>query len=151
ITARPENLPALITHCLRLDDCRVISADTLQSLLRSKPDLASHGSHSFRHSQRQIGIVQPPSDAPLPFGGTSSASPITLAPVPLDSRSSSLRRTMFDSGYPLPLSNHSQPGALTPLVELRNVTVRYGSATILNRINWKIFPGESWALLGPNG
>ena len=38
-----------------------------------------------------------------------------------------------------------------PLVELRRVTVRYGSATILRNINWTIYRGESWALLGPNG
>ena len=38
-----------------------------------------------------------------------------------------------------------------PLVKLRNVTVRYGSAIILQNINWTIRVGESWALLGPNG
>ena len=37
------------------------------------------------------------------------------------------------------------------LVRLRNVTVKYGSATILREINWTIRAGESWALLGPNG
>jgi molybdate transport system ATP-binding protein len=37
------------------------------------------------------------------------------------------------------------------LVRLRNVTVRYGSTTILREINWTIRAGESWALLGPNG
>lgn len=37
------------------------------------------------------------------------------------------------------------------LVRLRKVTVRYGSATILNSINWTVCSGESWALLGPNG
>ena len=39
----------------------------------------------------------------------------------------------------------------SPLVALRNVSVRYGSVTILQNINWTIRPGESWALLGPNG
>jgi molybdate transport system ATP-binding protein len=39
----------------------------------------------------------------------------------------------------------------TPLVALRDVTVRYGSANILRNINWTILTGESWALLGPNG
>ncbi len=37
------------------------------------------------------------------------------------------------------------------LVELRNVTVRYGKATILREVSWKVVTGESWALLGPNG
>lgn len=38
-----------------------------------------------------------------------------------------------------------------PLVQLRNVTVRYGEATVLREVDWTIYPGESWALLGPNG
>jgi molybdate transport system ATP-binding protein len=37
------------------------------------------------------------------------------------------------------------------LVRLRNVTVRYGAATILSNINWTVRARESWALLGPNG
>jgi molybdate transport system ATP-binding protein len=37
------------------------------------------------------------------------------------------------------------------LIELRNVTVRYGASTILQDINWTVRKGESWALLGPNG
>jgi molybdate transport system ATP-binding protein len=37
------------------------------------------------------------------------------------------------------------------LVRLRNVTVRYGAAVILDHIHWTIRRGESWALLGPNG
>jgi molybdate transport system ATP-binding protein len=37
------------------------------------------------------------------------------------------------------------------LVQLRDVSVRYGEATILRGINWTVRAGESWALLGPNG
>jgi molybdate transport system ATP-binding protein len=37
------------------------------------------------------------------------------------------------------------------IVQLRNVNVRYGTRLILNRLNWTIYAGESWALLGPNG
>jgi molybdate transport system ATP-binding protein len=50
---------------------------------------------------------------------------------------------------PIPSNNCSTRA--TPLVALRNVTVRYGSATILQNFNWTVLPGESWALLGPNG
>jgi molybdate transport system ATP-binding protein len=43
-------------------------------------------------------------------------------------------------------------GATAPeLVRLRQVTVRYGGAVILDRLNWTVREGESWALLGPNG
>ena len=39
----------------------------------------------------------------------------------------------------------------SPVVEMHHVTVRYGSRTILNDINWTICQGEHWALSGPNG
>jgi molybdate transport system ATP-binding protein len=45
---------------------------------------------------------------------------------------------------------NSEPAG-AKLVCLRNATVRYGTATILNGINWTVRAGESWALLGPNG
>jgi len=37
------------------------------------------------------------------------------------------------------------------LVEIHNVTVRYGNTVVLERVNWTVREGESWALLGPNG
>lgn len=37
------------------------------------------------------------------------------------------------------------------IVEMKNVAVRYGEKLILERINWKILPGERWALQGRNG
>jgi molybdate transport system ATP-binding protein len=46
-------------------------------------------------------------------------------------------------------TNSDQTGE--ELVHLRNVSVRYGTATILTGINWTVRSGESWALLGPNG
>ena len=42
-------------------------------------------------------------------------------------------------------------GGADDLVQLCNVTVGYGRATILRDINWTVRAGQSWALLGPNG
>ncbi len=39
----------------------------------------------------------------------------------------------------------------TPLVELRDVTVRQGTVTILDGIDLTLAAGEHWALVGPNG
>lgn len=46
-------------------------------------------------------------------------------------------------------SNQTYPSL--PIVELSHVTIRYGSRTILNDINWTICQGEHWALTGRNG
>ena len=49
-------------------------------------------------------------------------------------------------------TRHTQHAALAPpLVQMRNVTVRYGDSVILHNVNWTVRRGESWALLGPNG
>lgn len=36
-------------------------------------------------------------------------------------------------------------------VEMRSCTVRYGSRTLLESVDWRIMPGERWVLSGPNG
>jgi molybdate transport system ATP-binding protein len=37
------------------------------------------------------------------------------------------------------------------IVALQNVTIRYGSKTILDQFSWTINRGERWVLKGPNG
>lgn len=37
------------------------------------------------------------------------------------------------------------------VIEMNNITIRYGIHTILKDLNWKVEKGEHWALLGPNG
>jgi len=39
----------------------------------------------------------------------------------------------------------------SPIVSLRNVTIRYGSKTILDHFSWIINRGERWVLKGANG
>lgn len=38
-----------------------------------------------------------------------------------------------------------------PIISLEDVAVRLGSRVLLKGTNWRIRPGENWALLGPNG
>ncbi len=66
------------------------------------------------------------------------------APVPVAAIKPTTRRTQL-----VRLGDRSPNGE--PMVDLRNVTVKYGEATILDNITWAIHRGESWALLGPNG
>ncbi len=50
-------------------------------------------------------------------------------------------------------STSVQPGELedSPIVTLRNVTIRYGVKTILDQFSWVINRGDRWVLKGPNG
>ncbi|MDT4920776.1 MAG: iron complex transport system ATP-binding protein [Pseudonocardiales bacterium] len=47
-----------------------------------------------------------------------------------------------------PISAEINPDAVLQFVD---VTVRRGSATLLDRINWTVEEDERWAVLGPNG
>ena len=38
-----------------------------------------------------------------------------------------------------------------PLVNLKNITVKYGDDVILDGLDWRIEPGQHWQLSGPNG
>ena len=37
------------------------------------------------------------------------------------------------------------------LVDMRNVSVKYGNAPVLNNVNWTVRRHENWAIVGPNG
>jgi molybdate transport system ATP-binding protein len=38
-----------------------------------------------------------------------------------------------------------------PLISINNTTVKYGTKTILDNINWTVNPKENWAIIGSNG
>lgn len=44
-----------------------------------------------------------------------------------------------------------QPASSHPVVEFRDVSIRYGQRTILNNLSWTVNEGEHWALSGRNG
>ncbi len=63
-------------------------------------------------------------------------------------------RELLPDERPAALSSAHLPPAPkldTFLLDLRHITVRYGSTTILHDLTWRVEPGERWALLGPNG
>ncbi len=52
---------------------------------------------------------------------------------------------------PTPGSSEGSPGFQAPLVEVQNLTVRFGPVTVLDRVSFCIHSGEFLAVLGPNG
>lgn len=37
------------------------------------------------------------------------------------------------------------------ILEMKDVTVKYGNALIIDQVNWKVREGENWVIIGPNG
>src|SRR5690606_30454281 len=53
---------------------------------------------------------------------------------------------------PLPYFLQQEPETTSQnIVELKNVSVRYGDKVVLKNISWKVKAGEKWLLQGPNG
>ncbi len=40
---------------------------------------------------------------------------------------------------------------MTPILDIRDLTIRRGTTFILDRLSWTVRPGEHWVILGPNG
>lgn len=129
ITNRSEDLPAHITHLLRVEQCRVVAAGPrreilgrLQSAKTRKTVRARRASPARTQPGRQPGVTnRHPTERP----GEVEA--------PVEPRGSWRRLSGAE------------------LVRLKSVTVRYGTTTILRNLDWTVKEGESWALLGPNG
>jgi molybdate transport system ATP-binding protein len=61
------------------------------------------------------------------------------------------RETISRSGSTRSSIEVSETGSDSSIVDLRHVSIRYGSKTILNDLTWSINKGERWALTGRNG
>ncbi len=64
-------------------------------------------------------------------------------------------RKYFDHGFTL---DKRESGAVKSasykngiLVDMRNVSVKYGDALVLNHLNWTVRQRENWAIVGPSG
>ena len=49
------------------------------------------------------------------------------------------------------LAAPSTPSALTPVVEMRDLTMQWGPRPVLDRVNLRMEPGERLAVVGPSG
>lgn len=121
LTARPEELPSAITHVLHLTEGRATAQGPKARVLPSRGSAAEPA--RVRWGQPRPREAHPPRTRP-----TGRTVPTRVLPG-------------------LRASNAS----VSPLVELKDVTVRYGETVILHHVHWRILRGEQWALQGPNG
>ena len=49
------------------------------------------------------------------------------------------------------LAGPSTPSVLTPVVEMRDLTMQWGPRPVLDRVNLRMEPGERLAVVGPSG
>src|ERR1019366_10125653 len=40
---------------------------------------------------------------------------------------------------------------MTPILSVRDLTIRFGSHTVIDHLNFEINPGDNLAIIGPNG
>ncbi len=50
-----------------------------------------------------------------------------------------------------PIPQHNDVSVFDSIIDMEDVTVKYGDKLILDQINWRVLPGECWLLTGPNG
>jgi molybdate transport system ATP-binding protein len=60
------------------------------------------------------------------------------------------RRAITLPVRPQPLACGQRPTGRV-LIDMQQVTVCYGSVTVLDNLNWTVKAGENWAIVGPNG
>jgi molybdate transport system ATP-binding protein len=139
ITTRLEDLPQSITHILCVNQCRLVAAGPRAEILSDLRvrRLLSGGPLSRRGYTARL--PRPRKEETLPGSARATAS-----------AQSGTNGTFPDAPAPVPRA--LRPRSKTRrLVEMHDVSVRYGNAIILQNIHWTILTGQSWALLGPNG
>src|SRR5262245_61840046 len=50
-----------------------------------------------------------------------------------------------------PAADLAPRGALEPVIDVTDVSIRFGSFTAVDRVSLSVAPGEVFGLLGPNG
>lgn len=132
ITTRVEDLPSHITHLLCVDQCRVVAAGSRAQILRGPKSSRPAAAKRLECAELAPAFARRFKNGN--FRIKPREQPIQLRPA----------------NHPDKRKRRNSPHERN-LVELNNVTVRYGTAVILRELSWTVREGESWALLGPNG
>ena len=76
--------------------------------------------------------------------------------ISMPTRMELLYPSSFETSFTIPTKEEGHKRQDTAayteiLVSMKNVTIKYGNATVLNKVSWTMRTGENWVVLGPNG
>ena len=104
--------------------------------------------HLFLEQQRTKGRVARPQGALVPCGGPSATAFRLRSPNSSPLLAPSLRFERRTLPGPPVIPRRQRP---TPLLEVRNLTVRYGGVVAVDDVSLSVYEGQIVGLIGPNG
>jgi molybdate transport system ATP-binding protein len=146
VTHRLEEILPGVTHVLCLGGGRVVRSGTRTEVLGSPEVRSLFGASEGATASASV------------WTGSHGHAPWTASPpVGREGAAGGASPPVGDGGAAVAFSQPiaPPPGGATPpgrpMIEFRDVTVRYGEVVVLDRLNWTMRRGESWAIVGPNG
>jgi ABC-type branched-subunit amino acid transport system ATPase component/branched-subunit amino acid ABC-type transport system permease component len=126
------------------------------------PDGIVGPTHLFLEQRRVRGVLARPAGALVPSVGTASETHVSeRGPAPTPARSSTLAPVSAEAGElvgrgaGVGTNGHAQApagnGKAGPLLDVRNLTVRYGGVVAVDNVSFSVEAGQIVGLIGPNG
>lgn len=117
-------------HLVRLLEQRIVSGTQVVLIVHRKEEIPSFFSHLLHVKAGQVVWQGPMAEADM------------LGPS---------AKVKTGRGGPSTVRSEDPGDAGEPLIQMREVTVRFGGHVVLDRVNWTLRAGENWAVSGPNG
>jgi sulfate-transporting ATPase len=124
------------------------------------PDGIVGPTHLFLEQRRVRGVLARPEGALVPSVRTASGMHVSEpspppAPSPALAPVSAEAGALVGSGAGVGTNGHAQPpagnGKAGPLLDVRNLTVRYGGVVAVDDVSFSVEAGQIVGLIGPNG
>ncbi len=124
------------------------------------PDGIVGPTHLFLEQRRVRGVLARPEGALVPSVGTASETHVSepsppRAPSPALAPVSAEAGALVGSGAGVGTNGHAQSpsgnGNAGPLLDVRNLTVRYGGVVAVDDVSFSVESGQIVGLIGPNG
>ena len=125
ITHRLEEIPSSITHVLLVKDCRLYGRGSKTEMLTSDHISGLYG-------------------CPIRVEENDGAYCMLSATSPKENKLGNRKEKSAKQ-------RSNEAVIEMPVIEMKDVTVRFGDTDLLKRLDWSMRKGENWAVLGHNG